>query len=228
MKLKSFGCSFVFGTDLHDDGRNGLYATGSKFTFPALVAKHLGVEYLTFARPGASNMEILSCLLAEISRGEPSLYMINWTYIDRFGYTREDLVKRLPRWNPLGWTSIMPIDDTDVARCYYNHIHSELRDKIESLIYMKSAVDALRACNQQFIMTWTDKLLWSKEWHAPPAVQWLQQQNEPYVADFQGHSFVEWSKFNGFEISDTQHPLEAAHEAASDLIITNWSDYLRS
>jgi hypothetical protein len=42
MNLKSFGCSFIFGSELSDDGRNGLYATGSRLTWPAHVAQHLG------------------------------------------------------------------------------------------------------------------------------------------------------------------------------------------
>lgn len=226
MKLKSFGCSFIFGSDLQDDGRNGPYATGSKLTFPALIAKAMGMEYLTYARPGASNLEILFWLLGEIASQEPALYMINWTYIDRFGYIREEHATK-SRWNPMGWTSIMPIDDSEVADCYHRYIHSQTRDKFDSLNIIKSAVDSLRTHGHQFVMTWTDFLLWETEWHCPPVIDYLQKQTKPYCSDFDGMSFLQWSKRHLFAISDTDHPLESAHRAAADLILSHWQDYLK-
>lgn len=227
MKLKSFGCSFVFGTDLHDDGRNGLYATGSKFTFPALIAQAQGIEYMTYSRPGASNLETLARLYAEIATGEPAIYMINWTYIDRFGYTNESIATKKIRWNPMGWTSIMPVDTSDTAQWYYRDIHSQLRDKFETLNCIKSAIDAIRASGAQFVMTWIDPLIWETAWHCPPAVAWLQDQIRPWLSDFAGMGFLDWSQANGFEISDTKHPLEKAHRAAADLLLTNWQKHLR-
>lgn len=227
MKLKSFGCSFVFGTDLHDDGQNGRYVNGSRFTFPALIAQSLGMDYMTFSRPSASNLEILARLLAEIATQEPALYMINWTYVDRFGYTKKDLATETIRWNRMGWTSIVPTDETEVAKCYYREIHSQLRDKLESLNCIKSAIDAIKSANQQFVMTWVDPLIWETQWHCPPAVAWLQQQVRPYLCDFQTLGFIDWSRQQGFETSATGHPLETAHRAAADLLLQHWQINLK-
>jgi len=67
MIIKSFGCSFIFGNELTDDGRDTLYATSSKFTWPALLAKHYDFEYCTYARPGSGNLQILERLSSDFA-----------------------------------------------------------------------------------------------------------------------------------------------------------------
>ena len=66
MKLKSFGCSFIWGSDLPDDGRNLPRATASRLTWPALLAQDLEYEYECHARPGAGNLQITERLLNQI------------------------------------------------------------------------------------------------------------------------------------------------------------------
>lgn len=227
MKLKSFGCSFIFGTDLPDDGRLGPMATPSHCTYPALIANRRGLPYSCHARPGAGNFEILCRLIEQIATGEPAIYIVNWTWIDRFSYIDQKKSTGRHPFNPQGWHSIMPVDDDEVARVYYRDLHSQLRDKLQTLTCVKSAIDILRTNDSEFIMTWTDSLMWETQWHCPPAVEWLQMQVRPYVTSFEGHSFVEWSRIQEFEISATQHPLEAAHKAAADLLIANWQDHIR-
>lgn len=228
MKLKSFGCSFVFGTDLPDDGRFGPLATPSHCSYPALIARARDLEYICYARPGAGNFEILCQLIEQIARNEPAVYVINWTWIDRFSYIDKNKSTGLHPFNPHGWHSIMPIDTGLTAEVYYRDLHSQLRDKIESLICISSAIDCLQKNHCQFIMTWTDSLLWEQEWHCPVLIRWLQQKTSSYVSSFQGDSFLNWSRNNGFDISSTMHPLEAAHQAAADMILTNWHSYLKN
>ena len=55
MDIKSFGCSFIFGSELSDDGKHELYAIGSRLTWPAILANHLGYNYNTYSRPGMTN-----------------------------------------------------------------------------------------------------------------------------------------------------------------------------
>ena len=86
MKLKSFGCSFVFGTDLHDDGRDLPKITPSKHTWPALLAQHLGQAYECYARPGSGNLQIWENIANQITTQESALYVISWTWINRFDY----------------------------------------------------------------------------------------------------------------------------------------------
>jgi hypothetical protein len=210
MKLKSFGCSFIFGTDLHDDSRLGAKATPSNYTWPALLAQHHGWEYTCYARPGAGNLQILEQLLNQLADTEPAVYVVGWTWIDRFDYTTTDARHE--------WRTIMPVDTDATAATYYRNIHSEYRDKLTALIHVRTAIDALEHTGNQFIMTYMDDLMFDQRWHVSPAISDLQRHCEPHMTRFDGQSFLEYSREKGFEISSTLHPLEAAHESAFGLI----------
>lgn len=225
MKLKSFGCSFIFGTDLPDDGRNGLYATGSRMTWPALVAGHLGYDYSTHARPGSGNLQILERLLNEIALGDPAVYVIGWSWIDRFDYIDNE---KAERWPGSKWQTLMPIDQSPVAESYFRHLNSEYSDKLRSLIYMNTAIDTLKRNDCEFVMTCMDALVFCDRWSTTPTTLDLMERTRPYISSFEGKNFLDWSKARGFAISQSQHPLEQAHAAAAELILRNWSDYIKS
>lgn len=218
MKLKSFGCSFIFGSELADDGRDRPYATPSQLTWPSHLAQHLGRDYSCYARPGAGNLQILENILNQSAVSDCNdLFVIGWTWIDRFDYYDADhnpKIKRTP------WSTIMPIDTTDVAKVYYRDLHSEYRDKFTCLCYIKLAIDTLRQKNIPFIMTYIDELLFDQRWHATPAVEDLQQFIKPCMTKFNGLTFLEWSRKNGYPETVQWHPLEMAHRAAADLMIS--------
>ena len=215
MKLKSFGCSFIFGSDLQDDGRHGPYATHSHLTWPALLAKDHNWAYSCYARPGAGNLEIADQVLSQLSVTEldPVVHVVGWTWIDRFGF----LGSAHHRWGG-PWRSIMPIDTDPVAEMYYKYIHSESRDKLTALINVKVVIDTLKQRGHKFIMTYMDDLMFNPQDNATPAIAELQDYCKPYMTRFDNLSFLDYSKENGFEISQTQHPLEPAHQAAFELI----------
>lgn len=218
MMLKSFGCSFIFGTDLSDDGRNGPYARGSNLTWPALLAKDLGYLYQTHARPGSGNLQILERILSQSSSPQDSIiYVIGWSYIDRFDYIRQEH----ERWPGAPWRTVLPLDKDDATKTYYKHFHNQTKDKLSTLIYVKTAIDSLKQKNIPFIMTYTDELMFETEFHTTPAVIDLQNYIRPYMTTFEGKTFVEWSQARGFEISATMHPLEEAHQAAFELVKSN-------
>lgn len=211
--LKSFGCSFIFGTDLHDDSRNRPKATYSRYTWPALLAKKKGWTYACYARPGAGNLEIAERLLSQISDVAPAVYVVGWTWIDRFSYTGEN-----DTWWRSPWRTLMPIEADSVTETYYKNLHSELRDKLTTLINIKVAIDTLKESGHRFIMTFQDNLLFDQRWNTTPAIVELQRYCQPYMTTFDGLSFLDWSRREGFEISPTMHPLEAAHQAGAELI----------
>ena len=211
MDLKSFGCSFIFGSDLADDGRHLPIPTPSKFSWPALYARELGYRYQCYARPGAGNLQIAERALSQIACGEPALFVIGWTWIDRFDYTAsEDPQDR--------WRTIMPIDENPVAHTYYRDIHSQYRDKLTTLMSMRLVIDTLKERNFPFIMTYMDDLIFETEWHATPAISALQQYIRPHLTTFEGVSFLEWSRNKGFPETEMWHPLEPAHAAAAEYI----------
>jgi hypothetical protein len=214
MILKSFGCSFIFGTDLADDGRNGPYARGSKLTWPALLAQELGYTYQTHARPGSGNLQILERMLNQCNIDESAVFVIGWTYIDRFDYLRNNY----ERWPGTPWKTILPLEEDALTKTYYKQLNSQLQDKLCSLIYIKTAIDTLLQKKIPFVMTYVDPLIFETEWHCSPAVAELQNYVKPYMTTFEGKTFLEFTRINNFPISSTAHPLEQAHQAASQVI----------
>jgi hypothetical protein len=112
----------------------------------------------------------------------------------------------------------MPVDTDSTAETYYKHLHSEYRDKLTTLLNIKLSIDTLKSHGHQFVMTYMDDLMFDTRWNTSPAVSELQRYCEPYMTRFDGKTFLEHSKEKGFEISQTLHPLENAHQAAFELI----------
>ena len=206
MNIKSFGCSFIFGSELADDKHN---TSPSQLTWPALYAKELGHDYQCYARPGAGNLQIAECTLTQLACNEPALYIIGWTWIDRFDYANPDSDQ---------WQTIMPIDNNAVAKLYYRDLHSQYRDKLTTLMSIKLVIDTLQQKGYPFIMTYMDDLIFETEWHTTPAILELQKYIHPYMTTFEGMSFLNWCRSKGYPETEQWHPLEPAHTAAAKYI----------
>ena len=202
MKLKSFGCSFFAGTDLGD----------SLQAWPALVAQHLELDYECFAAPGVGNLYILHQILREIDQ-EPAIYFVNWSWIDRFDY--------LDSYDN-HWQTLRPSETGAAAQTYYRDLHSQYRDKLTNLIYVQTAIDALIARKQKFVMTAMDNLLFETEWHCDHVISKIQQHIAPHIASFEGYNFLDWSRQHNFAESSNWHPLESAHRAAADYALKHF------
>lgn len=220
MILKSFGCSFIFGSELGDnpesliltDPRNQF----SHLTWPALLAQKKGYGYECHARPGSGNLQIAERVLNQCLEVDSEFFIIGWSYIDRFDYCgRKDL------WQP--WRTIVPGNDDNLSTIYYQNLHSEYKDKLSTLIYIKTVIDTLLQKNIKFIMTYIDDLMFEKRWHSTPATIELQSYIKPYMTTFDGLNFLDWSRQQGFDISELQHPLEAAHAAAAQYFADDWN-----
>lgn len=216
MKLKSFGCSFIFGSELSDDGRNGRYPTGSRLTWPAHVAQQLGYEYFTYSRPGSGNLQIAERVLSQLATNEQAFFVVGWTYIDRFDYVS---VANPDKWPGMPWSTLMPVDTDAVAETYYRDLHSEIRDKLATLMSVRVVIDTLKQKNCPFIMTYMDELMLDQRCNTTPAITDLQNYIRPYMTTFEGMNFQQWSKKNGHPITAIGHPLESAHAAAGELMI---------
>jgi hypothetical protein len=210
MMLKSFGCSFIFGTDLPDEGRPGMYAGPSQLTWPALIAKKTNLDYGCYACPGSGNLRILESVLSHAASGKKeNLFVIGWTWIDRFDYTTTQDE----------WKTILPVDETALAKTYYKDLHSQYRDKLTTLLQIRNAIDVLNQYQIPFIMTYMDDLIFESEWHATSAVIGLQEYIRPYMTTFEGNTFLDWARTKNYEISPTLHPLETAHAAAAEFML---------
>jgi len=216
MNLKSFGCSFIYGSELSDNG-GGSPTTSSRLTWPAHLASHLGYKYLTYARPGSGNLQIAERVLSHLATNKQSLFVIGWTYIDRFDYVNVNNPGEWPGW--VQWSTLMPVDTTDIAAAYYKNLHSEICDKLTTLMSIRVVIDTLRQKNCPFIMTYMDDLMFDQRWHITPAITNLQDYIRPHMTTFEGQNFQQWSKKNGHAITAIGHPLESAHAAAGELMI---------
>ena len=217
MTLKSFGCSFVFGSDLDDAACVPGTIVPSKKTWPALLSTYLEQPYECYARPGSGNLQILETVLNQIAvSNSADFFVIGWTWIDRFDYCDAEFD---PRKKPTFWNTIMPVDSTDLAQVYYRDLHSEYRDKFTSLSYIRLAIDTLNQKGIPFLMTYMDRLLFDQRWHTSPAMMDLQSYVQPYMTEFENKTFLEWSRAHGYPETEAWHPLEEAHQAAGDYMI---------
>jgi hypothetical protein len=210
MKIKSFGCSFIYGTDLSDNPQVWNY---SNLTWPALLAARTGSDYECHARPGSGNLQIAERVLNQCADDDSSFYIIDWTWIDRFDYIK----RQDDQWLP--WDTLRPSSNSAEAVSYYKHLHSEYSDKFSTLSCIKMVLDVLLEKGLDFIMTYEDDLIFDQRWHVSPAVNYLQNSVRPYMTTFEGQSFLAWSRSKNFPESPGWHPLEEAHESAADLMI---------
>jgi hypothetical protein len=212
-KLKSFGCSFIYGTDLADSNIESTdVVTGfvpSFSTWPALIAQQLKLEYQCLALPGQGNFKIYCDLLANSYVNDQSIYIINWTWIDRYDYVDSQEY----------WNTLRPSQENDLQDFYYRNLHSQIHDIISSASWIVSAAEHLRSLNCNFIMTYMDHNLLTPidpNWHDPRYLEVLQQKLRKILVNFDGLNFLDWSQQNGYPVSHSWHPLEAAHKAAAD------------
>jgi hypothetical protein len=206
--IKSFGCSFIYGSELHDI--NLEYPTAPSYsTWPALIAKKLELDYECYAGPGQGNFKIYCDILANSYHNDQSVYLINWTWIDRFDFVDSNET----------WQSLRPAEEAVLEQFYYRNFHSQLCDMISSASYIVSAIDHLNSLNCQYVMTYMDYNLLTPvdpNWHDPKYLEVLQHKLSKILVNFDDKNFLDWSQKNNFEISSQWHPLEQAHSAAAD------------
>jgi hypothetical protein len=228
MTIVSFGCSLTFGTDLPDSNPTAGWPTASNLTWPALISKRLDCPYLTRAKGGSGNL----CISDRVSRAvhyfvDPNrFFIINWTFIDRFDFSHPTGIHF--NSGPQDYITCRPNETDELSQFYYRNFHSEYRDKFTNLMYIKLTVDILQKHRVKFAMTTIDDQLWCDRWHAPPHILEMQQEIRPYVLDFEGRNFLDWSQHHGFDISSTGHPLVEAHQAAADVILPKIKNLLKS
>jgi len=213
MKLKSFGCSFIFGSELSDTSPDKPWPCFSELTWPVHLAKHLNYDYHSYARPGSGNLQIAERALSQLACNEYALYVIGWTWIDRFDYSK------ITDWQEDRWATLVPNDNDTTGTTYYKYLHSEYRDKLTTLMAIKLVIDTLNQKGIPFIMTYMDNLMFDQQWHTTPAVIDLQEYIKPQMTTFENKTFLDWSRDNGYPETAAWHPLDEAHRAAADYII---------
>lgn len=211
MKLKSFGCSFIFGSELGDE-RYGRRITPSSQTWPALLAQHRNLLYECHAQPGSGNKRIAEQVLNQIATGEPAVYVIGWTWVDRFDFVGSYADQ---------WQTFTPWNESELSQNYYRHLHSQYLDKLETLSAMTLVLNQLQRINAEFFMTYMDDLIFETKFHYSAAMGLMQDQLQPHLHTFAGKNFLDWSRSHGFAVGPLDHPLTDAHRAAAEYVLAH-------
>lgn len=223
MNLKSFGCSFIFGTDLPDCLPGIKNPTPSQYTWPALIAKKMGWKYQCYAYGGCGNLQILDSVLSHAaSSSDNDFFVIGWTFQDRFDFVNREE----ERW--VSWETLRPGSDHSYAKKYFRDLHSQYRDKFTTLVHMYTAVEILQSQGIPFVMTTVDESPFETKWYATPSVSLLQDNVLDHMSWFDQTTFLTWAKNNNYPISDTLHPLAEAHNQASEIMMSSVELVLRN
>lgn len=215
MKIKSFGCSFIYGSDLfliekENAGSGDFLSHG---TWPFLLANHYKTEFENYACPGIGNLRILEQLLTQAELADPAVFIINWTWLDRF-----DFIQPLDE----EWQTLRPDGNTKLHKIYYKQLYSQYHTMLTNASYIATAINVLSIKQIPFCMTVMDTTLFdpiNPGWQDPYAIRALQVLIKPHIHWFDGLDFLSWSQKNKYPISDAWHPLEQAHRAAADYMI---------
>lgn len=201
MKLKSFGCSFVWGSELSDITLSS--KKHSQLTWPALLAQHFDFEYECYAFPGCGNFYIASQCLDQLASDEPAVYVINWSFIDRFDFVELSRDR---------WETLRPgLGNHECAEFYYRNLHSELKDKIQTMQLAKLVALELEAGGHPYIMTCMDELMFDQRWHTTAAMLAQQKFLQPRVQAWPAANWCKWAGSQGHKITAAGHLLDSGH-----------------
>jgi hypothetical protein len=216
MKIKSFGCSFIYGSDLiltnKENNCNG-FSPLLHNTWPSLVADHYQFEFENYAWPGIGNLRILEQILTQAELSDPAVFIISWTWLDRFDFI-EPLTEQ--------WETLRPDGDTQLHKIYYKQVYNQYHTMLTNASYIATAINVLNIKQIPFCMTVMDTTLFDPidpGWQDPYALRALQTLIKPHIHWFDDQDFLSWSRANNYPISEAWHPLEEAHVAAADYMI---------
>ena len=123
------------------------------------------------------------------------------------------------------WAVTHPRHEEKLDHYFYRNLDSDIWNLHRNLQQMHSTISLLKQNNIDFIMTCLDthySLAYnvSRYGNWVNAISSLQKQVNHHIVDFEGMSFLEWSKHEGFELGPNGHPLEKAHIEAAKYINT--------
>ena len=226
-KIIGFGDSFVFGTELKNN------PTGNR-SWIAQAAQQLNVDYCTTAVPGCGNDHIARQIYSYYANNntQDTLAVINWTWMNRWDF----YIVEHETWITLG-PSCVPeklkhlverTEAQDMIDFYRHRANSSLIwNKIRNLQTIYSVQTYLKHKKIVSVQTYMDDCLFQDDFHAPDYIKEFQNLVKPGMESFQGLNIVDWSKKNGFAVTDPGlHPLEDAHAVACKLWIDRYRQAL--
>jgi len=203
-RVIAFGCSLTYGDGLSDCSviKNGKYLCHgnkpSRYSWPNLVAKKLGVDCENHAAPGSSNKQIALTILG-CSFEENDTVLINWSFVER--YCIVDLNHHYKQISP----SIKNNFST-----YYTKFHLKFGNNYNSMIDSLLQITAADSHLKKFTKNVYHYLTDDSQYNDLPA--W-------FKVDITGKSFKTlYSKSLGL---DNSHPGHDGHKAFAKVVLKN-------
>lgn len=231
MKIVSFGDSFIYGSELQDN------LDGSR-AWPGLVANQLGCEYETLANPGCGNENIAMQMYSYFENNSTSktLAIVNWTWAGRWDFYHAK--GEFEKWVTIGPTCVPEKlektlnsikNSAEVVNFGQKYvIKNILWNKFRSLQTMYSALQYMHSKKVNAIHTYMDRMIFDTKMCAPDYIVALQDRVKPYMLDWDGQTFLEWSDSQGFYKTELLHPLEDTHQSACKFWKDIYQDKLKN
>jgi hypothetical protein len=246
-KLIAGGDSFVYGSELKD-----CVNIHSQFTYPALISKRTGMEYVCAAKPGLSNGAIRRLVMdtCESHKNDIGLVLVSWTFLGRYEFKFDETWEQITAWSVIDNLDDIKkefhIDNpvifewhvkelknqkqrgiSQFAKIFYHYVGGfEYWELYTSLVDLIMLQQYLQLHNIPYLFTSADHGLTNVD-HFKNDVSLTSLLNQFDRKNWfwfpTNLGFYEWSKENQFPFGTT-HPLEESHSEAEKLIY----EYLRN
>ena len=217
MILVAGGDSFVWGSELADS-----FNRHSLSTYPAILAKQAGMDYVCVAHPGNANNAISRMAIDAICRHTNVFLLVTWTYPQRTEFRFGN-----------GWESVNSWHTTqkEFSQQFFKHVgdneYYELYTTLKEIVYLQNFC---LARNIPYMFTTADNTFYSHENYARSKDDSLINLYNSVDWDKWGwfagkgnnvsspKGFYQWAAENKYNMGSLGHPLEEAHYDASNLI----------
>lgn len=154
-RLIAFGCSFTYGHGLPDciTFNNGPGSKPSKFSWPNIVAKQLGLTLVNKSSPGASNKKIWHEVLNFDFKENDTVFIL-WSYNDRYAIIKKHNIIDIGPWLSEHCFYKNMYDENDsvlMSKLFVNHANKfldEKRIKVYNLIVERDKNEILTFCDK--------------------------------------------------------------------------------
>jgi len=249
-QLIAGGDSFVYGSELQDGND-----TASRNTYPALLAKHLGLNYYCAAQPGFSNSAIRRTVMdaCEHADEEIKLVLVTWSFLSRYEFKFDETWEQISAWSI--------IDDVNDIKKEFNTDNPIIFDWHVSKLQKEKhkGIGQFAKIFYHYVGTFEYWSLYNTISEIVMLQQYLELKKIPYLFTSVDHGvtnvdhfsnditlktllkqinqqnwlwfpinlgFYEWAKENEFPFGTT-HPLEPAHIEAEKLLYERTRDIIR-
>jgi len=137
-RIITIGCSHTYGDALDDnwdfEKNETIKNFPSKFSWPNLLGKMMGMECVNLSSSGASNYSIQQKLVTT-SLKKTDIVFILWTYSDRIHFFRDEIGKHI---------FINSWSDTNIAKLWYENFYFDYDNYLKNILIINQVDSFLK------------------------------------------------------------------------------------